>query len=120
MWENPQWNRNNFEQKIRSIDEKIDLIVLPEMFTTGFTMNPNEVAETMQGETVMWMQSMAKWNNCAITGSVIIKENEKFYNRMVFVFPNGEMKTYDKRHLFSLAKEEAVFYCWSRKSDCIL
>jgi len=109
VWENPQANRNHFETKINCFKDEVDLIVLPEMFSTGFTMNPAEVAETMQGQTVTWMQSIAKSKSCAITGSVIIQENGNYYNRMVFVFPNGEMQTYDKRHLFSLAKEEAVF-----------
>lgn len=109
IWENPQVNRTHFEQQINAISEEVDLIVLPEMFSTGFTMNPTEVAETIQGETVVWMQSIAKLKNCAITGSLVIKEQANFYNRMVFVFPSGELQTYNKRHLFSLAKEEAVF-----------
>ncbi|WP_136667339.1 nitrilase family protein [Flavobacterium sp. H122] len=108
-WENPSINRINFEEKIKSIDETVDLIVLPEMFSTGFTMNPSVVAETMDGETVSWMVSVAKNKNTAITGSLVITENGNYYNRMLFVFPNGEIQKYDKRHLFSLAKEEAVF-----------
>jgi len=114
-WENPSANRFNFEQKINSIQEEVDLIVLPEMFSTGFTMIPAEVAETMQGETVTWMKLMAKFKNCAITGTIIIQENSNFYNRMIFVFPSGEIQTYDKRHLFSLAKEEAVFTAGNEK-----
>ena len=109
VWENPSVNRINFEEKINSIQETVDLIVLPEMFSTGFTMNPSAVAETMDGETVSWMISLAKKKNIAITGSVVITENGNYYNRMLFVFPTGEIKKYDKRHLFSLAKEEAVF-----------
>ena len=103
IWENPKLNRDYFEKIIKSISEKVDLIVLPEMFTTGFTMNPSAVSETIQGETVSWMQSLAKAKNCAITGSVVIKENGNFYNRMLFVFPSGEIQHYDKRHLFTLA-----------------
>jgi len=79
------------------------------MFTTGFTMNPSAVAETMQGETVLWLQSLAKAKNSAITGSLIIKEKDKFYNRLVFVFPSGEVQFYDKRHLFTLAGENKVY-----------
>ena len=109
IWENPQANRKHFEQQIKAIQEEVDLIVLPEMFSTGFTMHPFEVAETMQGETVAWMKQMAQLKKSAVTGSVIITENENFYNRMVFVFPDGAIQSYDKRHLFSLAKEEAVF-----------
>ena len=109
IWENPKANRLYFEEKINVITEKIDLIVLPEMFTTGFTMNPNEVAETMQGETIAWLQSLARSKNTAITGSLIIKENNNFYNRLVFVFPNGEIQTYDKRHLFTLVGEDKIY-----------
>ncbi|HSN47465.1 MAG TPA: nitrilase-related carbon-nitrogen hydrolase, partial [Flavobacterium sp.] len=109
FWENPTANRNYFEQKIKAITEKVDLIVLPEMFTTGFTMNPNNFAETMKGETISWLQSLAKAKNSAITGSLIIKENDNFYNRLVFVFPSGDIQFYDKRHLFSLAGEDKVY-----------
>lgn len=109
VWENPSQNRINFEEKINSIQENVDLIVLPEMFSTGFTMNPSAVAETMDGETVSCMVALAKKKNVAITGSVVITENDNYYNRMLFVFPTGEIQKYDKRHLFSLAKEEAVF-----------
>jgi predicted amidohydrolase len=72
-------------------------------------MNPSVVAETMQGKTVLWMQSLAKAKKSAITGSLIIKENDNFYNRLVFVFPSGEIQFYDKRHLFSLAGEDKVY-----------
>lgn len=109
VWENPSANQNYFEEKINSINENIDLMVLPEMFTTGFTMSPSSVAETMNGDSVAWMQSIAKSKNCAITGSLVIEENNHFYNRLVFVFPSGEMKTYDKRHLFSLAGEDKIY-----------
>ena len=109
VWENPQTNRLQFEQKINSIVETIDLIVLPEMFSTGFTMNPAQVAESMQGETVIWMKAIALTKSCAITGSLVIKENGNFYNRMIFVFPSGEIQYYNKRHLFSLAGEDKVY-----------
>lgn len=109
FWENPTANRNHFEEKINAITEKVDLIVLPEMFTTGFTMNPKDVAETMQGETILWLQSLAKTKKSAITGSLVIKENDSFYNRLLFVFPSGEIQSYDKRHLFTLAGEDKVY-----------
>ena len=114
-WENPKANRNHFEEKINAIAEKVDLIVLPEMFSTGFTMNPKAVFETMQGETIHWMQSLAKAKNCAITGSLVIKENDNFYNRLVFVFPSGEIQFYDKRHLFTLAGEDKVYTAGKKK-----
>lgn len=109
VWENPTENRTNFEEKINGINEAIDLIVLPEMFTSGFTMNPKKVAETMQGETVSWLIKLAKAKNCAITGSLVISENENYYNRLLFVFPDGKIEFYDKRHLFTLAGEDKVY-----------
>ena len=108
-WENPAENRKNLETKINSISHEIDLIVLPEMFTSGFTMNPKNVAETMQGETILWLQNLAKFKNCAITGTLVIEENGNYFNRLVFVFPSGEIQKYDKRHLFTLAGEEKTY-----------
>lgn len=115
LWENPTQNRNYFEGKINSITETIDLIVLPEMFTSGFTMNPKAVAESMQGETVSWLQALAKAKNAAITGSLVIQEKGNFYNRLVFVFPSGEIKTYDKKHLFTLAGEDKAYTSGTQK-----
>jgi predicted amidohydrolase len=109
IWENPNENRNSFEEKIIAISQSIDLIVLPEMFTSGFTMSPSKVAETMQGETVVWLKNLAKARNCAITGSVVVEENSNFYNRMLFVYPSGEIKHYDKRHLFTLSGEDKAY-----------
>lgn len=115
LWENPTQNRNYFEDKINSIRGTIDLIVLPEMFTSGFTMNPKAVAESMQGETVLWLQALAKAKNAAITGSLVIEENGNFYNRLVFVFPSGAIKTYDKKHLFTLAGEDKAYTSGTQK-----
>lgn len=109
VWENPKANQNHFEEKINAITEKVDLIVLPEMFTSGFTMHPNHLAETMQGESILWLQSLAKVQNTAITGSLVIKDNNNFYNRLVFVFPSGKIEFYDKRHLFALAGEDKIY-----------
>src|SRR6478609_2798730 len=115
FWENPIANRTHFEEKINGIEGDVDLIVLPEMFATGFTMKPKQVAETMQGETVLWLQSLAKAKNTAITGSLVIKENDSFYNRLLFVFPSGEIQFYDKRHLFTLAGENEVYTAGNNK-----
>ncbi len=109
VWENPIENRNSFSEKIRAISKKVDIIVLPEMFNTGFTMNADEVAETMNGDTVQWLTVMAKEKNCAITGSVIIEEDNRYYNRLIFMLPSGVCQTYNKHQLFTLAKEEEVF-----------
>ncbi|MGO4771545.1 nitrilase family protein [Flavobacterium sp. W22_SRS_FK3] len=115
VWESPENNRINFEAKINDIKAVVDLIVLPEMFSTGFTMNAPKMAETMQGETVLWMQVLAKAKKTAITGSLIIKESDNFYNRLLFVFPSGEIQFYDKRHLFTLAGEDKVYTAGSKK-----
>ena len=114
-WENPIENRSHLAQKITGFMEEVDLIVLPEMFSSGFTMNPQKVAETMQGETILWLQHMAKAKNCAIIGSLVITENENYYNRLVFVFPTGEIQHYDKRHLFTLAGEDKVYTSGTQK-----
>jgi omega-amidase len=114
-WENPIENRSHLSQKIMGFMEDVDLIVLPEMFSSGFTMNSKTVAETMEGETVSWLQHLAKARGCAITGSLVIVENGNFYNRLVFVFPNGEIKTYDKHHLFTLAGEDKVYTAGTEK-----
>jgi predicted amidohydrolase len=79
------------------------------MFTTAFSMAPEPLAETMDGETVSWMKSVAKAKNAAITGSIIITENGNYYNRLLFVFPSGEIKSYDKRHLFTLSGENKTY-----------
>ncbi|MBC7440824.1 MAG: nitrilase family protein [Flavobacterium sp.] len=115
FWEKPQENRIHFEEKINAVTENVDLIILPEMFTSGFTMNPAAVAETMKGKTVIWLQHLAKTKNCAITGSLVIEENGNYYNRLVFVFPSGEFETYDKRHLFTLAGEDKVYQQGNKK-----
>ena len=114
-WENPTENRSHLAQKITGFMEDVDLIVLPEMFASGFTMNPKAVAEPMEGETVAWLQHLAKAKNCAITGSLVIEENNNYYNRLVFVFPDGTLKTYDKRHLFTLAGEDKVYTAGKEK-----
>jgi predicted amidohydrolase len=115
IWENPTENRSHLAQKITGFMEDVDLIVLPEMFSSGLTMNPKAVAETMQGETIAWLQHLAKAKNCAITGSLVVEENGNYYNRLVFVFPTGEIKTYDKRHLFSLAGENECYTAGKEK-----
>ena len=108
-WEDPKANRNLIQQYIDSFQEEFDLLVLPEMFTSGFTMEPKKVSETMDGETVTFLKVMASEKNFAITGSLVIEEDGKFFNRMVFVHPNGTIEFYNKRHLFSLAGEEKVY-----------
>jgi predicted amidohydrolase len=85
------------------------------MFTTGFTMNAETVAETMDGKSIAWMKAQAEKLDAAIMGSLIIKEDNKFFNRMIFTFPDGFIVTYDKRHTFSLAGEDKVFSAGKEK-----
>jgi omega-amidase len=108
-WENPAANRSMFEEKIKDIKEKTELIILPETFSTGFSMKPKELAETMDGETIRWMKRIASEKKSIITGSVIIEENGNYFNRMIWMLPNGETGLYDKRHLFAYAGENAEF-----------
>ncbi|VXB39109.1 Omega-amidase YafV [Flavobacterium sp. 9AF] len=109
IWQKPEENRNFIQEYIDSCEDPFDLLILPEMFTSGFTMNPLEVAEDMEGATIQWLKKNAHERKIAITGSIVIRENEKYYNRLIFVFPDGTIEYYDKRHLFSLAGEEKVY-----------
>jgi omega-amidase len=113
-WENPAVNLLFFEQKIAQLDSDTDLIVLPEMFSTGFTMQPASIAQTMKGSTVLWMIATARVNNVAIVGSIVVQENNQYFNRAIFVHPNGLIDTYDKRHLFSLAGEDILYTSGSK------
>ncbi len=115
VWENPKQNRTYFSEKINALSESVDLIILPEMFSTGFTMNPAKVAETMDGKTILWLKKITKIKNTAITGSIIIKEDGNYYNRLVFVLPTGEIQTYDKRHTFTLVGEDKVYTAGTKK-----
>ena len=114
-WEQIERNRQNFQQKIRAISEDVDLIVLPEMFTTGFSMNAAELAEPHQGPSFQWMQKMASEKDAAVTGSIITSENDLYYNRLYFVFPDGSSEKYDKRHTFTLAKEHETYASGNEK-----
>ena len=107
-WENPAANRQHFSKLIDAIADT-DLILLPEMFSTGFTMNSTDLAETMDGETVQWMKTQAVEKDAVICGSLIIKENSKFFNRLIWMRPDGSFETYDKRHLFRMANENEHF-----------
>ncbi|WP_411767184.1 amidohydrolase [Winogradskyella sp. A3E31] len=115
VWENPAENRENFSKTIDQISEDVDLIVLPEMFTSGFTMHPESVSETMDGETMQWLKKLAKEKNSAITGSLVIRENDNFFNRSVFVEPSGTIISYDKKHTFTLAGEHKIYKAGTKK-----
>jgi predicted amidohydrolase len=105
-WEDKAANLQMLEEKINSITEKTQVVVLPEMFSTGFSMRPELLAETMDGETISWMKRLAASKKVILTGSVIIQENGSYYNRSVWMQPNGEFGYYNKRHLFAFAQED--------------
>lgn len=110
FWENIEKNLQNIGLRLSGgVREKTDLIVLPEMFNTGFTMKVKELAEDMDGRTMQWIKKTATIYDCVVTGSLIIKENGKYYNRMVWVKPDGEYEYYDKHHLFGLGEEDKHF-----------
>ena len=115
VWENPEENRRLLNAKIDAITADVDLIVLPEMFTSGFTMNPTKVAETMDGTTINWLKEKAKNQQAVIMGSLVISENHNFYNRIVCVKPSGKITIYNKRHTFTLAGEHNVYTAGTEK-----
>ncbi len=104
-WQDPEANRKMFGEKIKSIEAPTDLVILPEMFTTGFTMNASQWAETMEGSTVSWMRRVAEEVDAVITGSLIVTEEGHYYNRLIWMRPDGTFDIYDKRHLFAMAGE---------------
>ncbi len=118
LWEDKEGNLAQFQRKIEGINAETDLIILPEMFTTGFSMKPEFFAEKMSGETLEWMQEMARFSNAAISGSVIINENGNNVNRFLFVKPDGQYQYYDKRHLFAMAGENKS-YTQGKKNELI-
>jgi len=107
-WEKPQDNRRRFEEKIEQLQAS-DLIVLPEMFTTGFSMASSQLSEQMDGGSIAWMKGMASSSGAVICASLIIEENGSFYNRLIWMRPDGTFAQYDKRHLFRMAEEDQHF-----------
>ena len=104
-WENREANLKMLKDKINSISHT-HIVILPEMFSTGFSMNPEKLAENMEGSTVQWMKRMAASKKIILTGSIIIEDEKRFYNRLLWVLPNGEIGHYDKRHLFAYGQED--------------
>lgn len=109
FWEDPKQNIKHFSTLFSELQSSTDLVVLPEMFTTGFTMNPQNISDTEQEDTLKWMHEMAQTHQVALTGSIIYNELDRYYNRLYFITPQGETHFYNKRHLFSLAGEEKQF-----------
>lgn len=114
FWENEAKNINHFSELISKVDNS-DLIILPEMFTTGFTMNTDHNFTTKNGNPVKWLSQLAKEKNAVIIGSLIFKEQEKYFNRLVVSFPTTKQLFYDKRHLFRMANEHEHFSPGSKK-----
>jgi omega-amidase len=108
-WENPTANLANLEEKIAQISTQTDLIILPEMFNSGFTMNAKSVAEPMNFTTFKWLRQQAKKANAVVTGSFIVKEGEQYFNRLIWMRPDGSFEKYDKRHLFRMGNEHQTF-----------
>lgn len=109
VWEDPGANLSHLGGILDDIREPVDLIVLPEMFPTGFTMEADPFSEEMNGPSMEWMKKMARKHNCHITGSIIIEEDGKYFNRLIWYRQDGTFEKYDKRHLFSLAGEEKTY-----------
>lgn len=108
-WQNPSANRKTIESYINNLSSSPHLIVLPEMFTTGFTMDVKNQAEMPEGKTLEWMKFIANLKGAVITGSIIVREGNKYYNRLLWVKPNGDYNYYNKRHLFRMANEDNYF-----------
>ena len=115
FWENIDRNLENIETRLSGMREQTDLVILPEMFSTGFSMNAAKLAEPMNGKTMAWMVKIAKQNKCVVTGSIIIKENDKYFNRLIWMQPDGVYKCYDKRHLFAMGSEHETYTAGNKK-----
>lgn len=114
-WENVDANLQMFAQKLKPLSAQTDLIILPEMFTTGFSMNAKKLAEDMNGQTMDWLAKQAQLTNAVITGSFIAHEKGNYYNRLIWMRPDSTYSVYDKRHLFTLAKEQDYYTSGQQK-----
>jgi predicted amidohydrolase len=115
FWEQKEENLRMLANKIDRIEMPTEIVVLPEMFSTGFSMQPQLLAEQMDGPTVQWMQETAAKKRIILTGSLIIQENDQFYNRLLWVLPNGEIGHYDKRHRFAFAGEDKHYAAGNKR-----
>ncbi|KAA3616530.1 MAG: amidohydrolase [Calditrichaeota bacterium] len=114
-WQKAATNRAMFETLFQKIEPDTDVVVLPEMFTTGFTMHAATCAETMDGQTVAWIRIQAQHLKTHICGSIIIQENKNYYNRLLWATPDGKLHIYDKRHLFRMAGEHHTYAAGNRR-----
>jgi predicted amidohydrolase len=115
VWEDVSANLLNLEKKISSVNPSTQVLILPEMFSTGFSMRPEKLAETMDGPTVEWMRNQAVKQRMILTGSLIIREGEDYFNRLLWVLPDGSCGYYDKRHLFAFAGEDLHYSSGNRR-----
>ncbi|MES2331644.1 MAG: amidohydrolase [Bacteroidota bacterium] len=114
-WEDKSANLSMLEEKIMGIRERTEIVVLPEMFSTGFSMQPKKLAEEIDGETVSWMKKIAAAKKIILTGSVIIAEDGHYYNRLLWVQPDGKLGYYDKRHRFAFAGENEEYTAGNKR-----
>ncbi len=115
FWEDKNRNLAMLEDKIMGIDEKTNLVILPEMFSTGFSMRPSVLAETMDGQTIEWMKKISNAKKIIVTGSIIIEDNGHYFNRLIWMLPNGNYGFYDKRHLFAYAGEDQHYTAGNKR-----
>jgi omega-amidase len=115
FWEDKKANLSMLENKIKTLAGETEIVVLPEMFSTGFSMQPELLAETMDGDTVQWMRRISTSQKIILTGSVIIKEEDNYYNRLIWMLPNGQFGVYDKRHRFAFAEEDKHYTAGNKR-----
>ncbi len=114
-WEDKKANLQMFEEKIKSISQPTEIVALPEMFSTGFSMHPEKLAETMEGETMEWIKRISAEKKIILTGSLIIEEGGHYFNRLIWMMPDGQFGYYDKRHLFAYADEDQHYHAGSKR-----
>ncbi len=115
FWEDKGANLDQLSQKINAIEQPTEIIILPEMFSTGFSMQPKKLAENMEGPTVDWMRRIAADQRAILAGSIIIEEEGHYFNRFIWMLPNGELGYYDKRHLFGFAGEDKQYSAGNKR-----
>jgi len=114
-WEDKKANLSVLEKKVNDLNEATHVVILPEMFSTGFSMKPKLLSETMEGESVNWMKRLAAEKKVIVTGSLIIEEDGHYFNRLIWMLPNGQLGYYDKRHLFAYAEEDKHYTAGSKR-----
>ena len=115
FWEDKKANLEMLSKKINSIREKTEVVFLPEMFNTGFSIRPEILAEKMDGETIGWMKNIASLKKIVLTGSLMIEEDGRYYNRLIWMLPDGTCGIYDKRHLFAFGNEDQYFSAGNKR-----